>query len=128
MSPTEGKQESSSHKQSGDNSTLSNSTSRSQCSVFEERKSFGDLATSRIVRPVSLSKMDADSATSSPNSAFPRSKSHAVFKKFTLADFEPISKLGRGAYSTVVLVEEICSKTKFAMKVMEKAFLEKVII
>ena len=46
--------------------------------------------------------------------------------KITKDDYNLIKLLGDGAFSKVVLVDEIKSGKRFAMKIMEKAFLSKV--
>jgi len=48
-------------------------------------------------------------------------------KKNNKENYNIINLLGEGAYSKVVLVEEIITGFNYAMKVIEKAFLKKVI-
>ena len=51
------------------------------------------------------------------------SQKHKISKK----NFDLIKLLGTGAYSKVVLVHEVNTCKKFAMKIMEKSFLKRVI-
>eukprot|EP00347_Sterkiella_histriomuscorum_P002658 403367298 len=45
----------------------------------------------------------------------------SVGQHVTIYDFIPIAKLGQGSYGEVFLVEEINSKSQFAMKMLDKA-------
>jgi len=56
-----------------------------------------------------------------------RAKSQTNMKRITMNDYALLSLLGSGAFSKVALVEQISTKKRFAMKVMEKSFLERVI-
>ncbi len=88
-----------------------------------------------IVRPVSMDIIPPVSATAAvgaagqkaePASAIPRPRSQANLRKMSMSEFELISLLGTGAFSRVVLVEQGSTGKRFAMKVMEKALLQKV--
>jgi 3-phosphoinositide dependent protein kinase-1 len=46
-------------------------------------------------------------------------------KKPTFKDFEPLSDLGRGAYAKVSLVRNLNTNKKFAIKIMDKYFMNK---
>eukprot|EP01022_Parablepharisma_sp_SALTPOND_P008662 TRINITY_DN1365_c0_g1_i2.p1 TRINITY_DN1365_c0_g1~~TRINITY_DN1365_c0_g1_i2.p1 ORF type:complete len:158 (+),score=10.07 TRINITY_DN1365_c0_g1_i2:140-613(+) len=85
-------------------------------------------------RPLSMQFFDSsnkiticDGPTSSPEEAKPRTKSQSAPRKLSLHDFELLTLLGSGAYSKVALVERVDSRRRYAMKIVEKHLLEKVL-
>lgn len=81
-----------------------------------------------FTRPMSMDELPTSFNYSKPSfvESKTRSKSTSSLYKPSLADFKIKKLLGVGAYSKVVLAEYVEQQTNYALKILDKDFLEKV--
>lgn len=91
------------------------------------RFSFSEMSSNKLKIPMENEELNDQEETKSPTTLNESPTKPSSHKKATLEDFTQVGQIGKGTYAEVVLVKKKSSRELFAMKILDKAFLRRVV-